>query len=562
MLFKRRKTYFVLLALFLLAHVAVVLLPFGDIKGTALCLLPPFVAISLALVSKEVYSSLLFGTLSGAALMHADATLFNFLPQAIVTMVGGNGNKIGLLDVLSDTWNMGILVFLVQIGIFVELINNSGVRAAFSNFAARHVKSRRSAQLTTLLLGCIFFIDDYFNCLTVGTIMRPITDSQKVSRAKLAYLIDSTGAPVCMLMPISSWVAAVSGYIESENVNGIDLFFRQIPFNYYCILTILMVAIIAFLNFDFGTMFAHEYNAQIKNDIFSSEERPYAEVERSQNRAHGSFVDLIIPIVVLVSSTLTSIIYTGGFFSTALSFENFLNAFANADASRGLAISSVITISFTMCYLRFRKILSLDSLMRAIPNGIKHMAVPLSILVLAWVFGSVIRYGLGTNEFFATMLGSAENFKKFLPAMIFLVSVVLAFATGTSWGTISVLAPIAVAVFSFDANETLCVIALSAVCAGAVCGDHASPISDTSIMASTGAQCSLMDHIVTQLPYVLTVVVVSFFSFVLAGFVQNAFVCLFMSMVMMIAVLVAIKAVNSIWHFGHYAEIQEIKSQK
>lgn len=543
---------------FVALHVAIFAMQDTSVAGTFLCILPPVVAIVLAMISHEVYSSLLFGCISGVALMEINTPISEFFPRAMEDLVGGNGSKIGLLDVLSDSWNMGIVVFLVVLGILADLLNRSGGRAAFTNFAAKRIKSRRGAQFVTFLLGCVFFIDDYFNCLTVGTIMRPITDEHKVSRAKLAYLVDSTASPICMIIPLSSWVAAVSGYVSTDKINGIDLFVAQIPYNYYCLLTILMVLLISVLNVDFGPMFRHEYNAQIKNDLFSTEERLYVESDIHSPEKKGSIWDLLIPFSALVALTLVSIVYTGGFFKGELSFDNFLNAFAESNAAKALAISSVLASVCTFVYLRLRHTLSLEESMKSIPSGVRHMAGPLTILILAWVFGSVIRYGLGTNDFFATLLSDADSFKKFLPAIIFLVSLFLAFAIGSSWGAISVLAPIAVSVFDYGTSPTLCVIALSAVCAGAVCGDHSSPISDTSIMASTGAHCSLMEHIVTQLPYVLVVVIVTFFSFILAGFVQNSMVCLFMSAMMLVAAFVVIKSLSNMRHFKEVAEIQEI----
>jgi len=538
----------------LLIHVWLVLVYDNGVVGTAWCLLPAATAIVMCLITKEVFSSLVYGSLSGAVLMMSSYDLVQMPYKAILCIVGGDGNGVGLLDILSNSSNMGIILFLVTAGVVVDLANRSGGRAAFTRWLSSRIKNRRGALLFTLILGMLCFIDDYFNCLTVGTVMRPVTDSHKISRAKLAYLVDSTAAPICMLAPLSSWVAAVSGYVETDKVNGVDLFFQQIPYNFYCLLTILMIIIISLLNIDFGPMLRHESNAQLNDDVFSTEDRPFEDTEQKEDSERvGSILDFFVPIVSLCVFSLIGILFTGGIFKGL----DFLAAFAESDAAKGLALGGVLTCIFTHVYFLIRRSVSFMDSMKAIPEGVKHMVVPITILTLAWLFGNIARQGLGLGDFFATFMSDFETYVKFLPAFIFLLACLMAFATGTSWGTIAILAPIAVSILDYAHNPTTCVIGLSAVCAGAVCGDHSSPISDTSIMASTGAHCSLMDHIWTQLPYVLLVVVISFIGFLLTGFVQSRIVCLFMTGVLLFAALLVIKAVVSVQHVGLFEEMAE-----
>lgn len=549
-----KTTFAVTIGILLLVHVWLVVLYNNGVTGTAWCLLPAATAITMCLITKEVFSSLIYGSVSGAILMMSSYDVTEIPRKVVLCIVGGDGNKVGLLDILGNSWNMGIILFLVTVGVVVDLVNRSGGRKAFTMRLSSHVKNRRGAMLFTLLLGLICFIDDYFNCLTVGTVMRPVTDSHKISRAKLAYLVDSTASPICILVPLSSWVAAVSGYVETDKVNGVDLFIQQIPYNFYSILTILMIVVISLLNIDFGPMLRHEYNAQLKNDVFSTEDRPFEDSERKESLEQvGSMWDFIIPVAAMCCFSLIGILYTGGLFNGA----NFLDAFAGSEASKGLALGGILTCCFSHFYFRFRRSVSFVNSMKSIPEGLKHMAVPIAILILAWLFGNIARQGLGLGDFFATFVGSFEAYVKFLPAFIFLLACFMAFATGTSWGTIAILAPIVVSILDYSANPTTCVIGLSAVCAGAVCGDHSSPISDTSIMASTGAHCSLMDHVVTQIPYVILVVVISFVGYLLTGFVQSQIVCLFITGILLMAALLVIKAVVSVWHVGLFEEMAE-----
>ncbi|MCQ2103598.1 MAG: Na+/H+ antiporter NhaC family protein [Fibrobacter sp.] len=549
------KTAFaVAMGLLVLLHVWLVVLYKDGVVGTAWCLLPAATAIAMCLITKEVFSSLLFGSLSGAILMMSSNELVDIPGKVILCIIGGGEKDVGLINILSSSWNVGILLFLFSLGILVDLVNKSGGRVAFTRLLTSRIKNRRGTQLLTMLVGCICFIDDYFNCLIVGTVMRPVTDSHKISRAKLAYLVDATAAPVCMIVPLSSWVAAVSGYVETEQITGVDLFFKQIPYNFYSLLTLLMIVLIAILNVDFGPMLRHERNAQLNNNVFSSNDRPYEDAEKRENEyVTGAVRDFLVPIFAMTLFCLGGILYTGGFFEGG----GFLSSFAASDAARGLALGGTLTCAFTFVYFRIRRSVSFVDSMNAIPNGIKHMAVPVAILVLAWLFGSIARQGLGIGDFFATFISGFEAYVKFLPAFFFLLACFIAFATGTSWGTIAILAPIVVSILNYSENPTTCVIGLSAVCAGAVCGDHSSPISDTSIMASTGAHCSLMDHVITQLPYVMLVVGISFVGYLLTGFVQSQIVCFFMTGVLLMASLLVIKAVLSVWHVGLFEEMAE-----
>ncbi|MBP3494016.1 MAG: Na+/H+ antiporter NhaC family protein [Oscillospiraceae bacterium] len=512
--------------------------------GTVWSLLPPVVAIVLALISKEVYSSLFIGVLVGTLLY----TQFN--PWNTVVEIAA-----GDLGIVANA-DFSIVMFLVLLGIMVDLMNKGGGSAAFGRWASKSVKTRCGAQLMSMLLGVLIFVDDYFNCLTVGAVMRPVTESHHISRAKLAYVIDATAAPVCMIAPVSSWAAAVAGYVQSDSVNGIELFIKQIPYNYYCLLTLVMIVTISLLNIDYGPMLKHEYNAQVKGDLFTTEERPFAGADDYEEGAKkGSVLDLVLPVVVLIASCIVGLIYTGGFFDGV----SFIDAFADCSAGPGLCIGSLIALVFTFVYFWLRGAIGFEKSMESIPNGFIQMIAPILILCLAWTLCGVTRYGLYSMEFVTAAMEGAGSLLNILPAIIFLIGAFIGFATGTSWGTIGIMAPIVVNVFNYDdpAQQTLCVIGLAAACAGGVMGDHCSPISDTTIMASAGAHCYHLNHVFTQLPYAITVGVVSFVSFLIAGFVQNAVICLAIGIVLMVGTLLVIKAIVSKKNAGIFAEMAE-----
>ena len=519
--------------------------------GTFWSLLPPIVAIVLALISKEVYSSLFFGCLVGALLYT------QFAPWDTITAV--IGADYGIISVLADSYNMGIIAFLVMLGIMVDLMNKGGGSEAFGRWATKSVKSRAGAQLLTMLLGVLIFVDDYFNCLTVGAVMRPVTESHHISRAKLAYVIDATAAPVCMIAPVSSWAAAVSGYVNSDSVNGFEMFIKQIPFNYYCLLTLVMIIVISLLNIDYGPMLKHEYNAQVKGDLFTTPERPFAGADDYEKPSKGksSVADLLLPVIVLIAACIVGMIYSGGFFEGA----SFIDAFSDADAAVGLSIGSLIGMIFTFVYFWLRGAISFEKSFESVPNGFIQMVSPILILTLAWTLCSFTRFALYSKFFVVDALAGAESLKQFLPAIIFVIGAAIGFATGTSWGTIGIMAPIVVSVFDYNVEPTLCVIGLAAACAGGVCGDHCSPISDTTIMASAGAHCYHLNHVFTQIPYAITVVCVSFVMFILAGLIQNWIICLAIGVVLMIAVLLVIKAIVSKKHAGMFAEMAEANKE-
>ena len=514
--------------------------------GTIWSLLGPVVAIVLALISKEVYSSLFIGCLVGTLLYT------QFRPwDTIVSLMTGDLGIVASAD-------FSIVLFLVLLGVMVDLMNKGGGSAAFGRWAKKSVKSRAGAQLITMLLGVLIFVDDYFNCLTVGAVMRPVTESHKISRAKLAYVIDATAAPVCMIAPVSSWAAAVAGYVQSDSVNGIELFIRQIPYNYYCLLTLLMIIVISLLNIDYGPMLTHEYNAQVKDDLFTTEHRPFAgDDEYEEGAKKGSVLDLILPVIVLIAACVIGLIYTGGFFDGVA----FIDAFADCSAGPGLCIGSLIGVLFTFVWFWLRGAISFEKSMESIPGGFTQMIAPILILCLAWTLCSVTRYGLYSMDFVVAAMEGAGSLMNILPAIIFIIGAFIGFATGTSWGTIGIMAPIVVNVFNYDdpMQQTLCVIGLAAACAGGVCGDHCSPISDTTIMASAGAHCYHLNHVYTQLPYAITVAAVSFVSFLIAGFVQNVVVCLIIAIVLMIATLLVIKAIVSKKNAAKFAEIAAVK---
>ena len=485
------------------------------VKNTIWALTPPLIAILLALITKEVYSSLFFGMVTGA-LLNANFDLVEGLNQLFPN---------GIMTVLSDKWNVGILVFLVILGTMVQLMNRTGGSAAFGVWAANHIKSRAGAQFSTMLLGCLIFIDDYFNCLTVGSVMRPVTDKHKISRAKLAYLIDSTAAPICIIAPISSWAAAVSGFVKEEN--GISIFIQSIPFNFYALLTLLMMLFIIFMKVDFGPMLLHEKNA-LRGDLFTTNCAKQSDGEGQKEGKKGRVSDLIIPVVLLVVGCVIGMIYTGGYFSG----KSFVDAFAASDASVGLVMGSAVSLVITIIYYLSRKSLLYSDCMECLPDGVKQMVPAMLILAFAWTLKSMTD-SLGAAVYVASLVeNSASGLMGFFPAIIFVVAVVLAFASGTSWGTFGILIPIVVSCFH-DVDPQLMIISISACMAGAVCGDHCSPISDTTIMSSAGAQCEHLNHVTTQLPYALTAASVSFLTFLVAGFTKSAMLSLLFGIVVM-----------------------------
>ena len=519
--------------------------------GTFWSLLPPIVAIVLALISKEVYSSLFLGCLVGALLVS------NFHPwETVVQLVEGDN---GIVTTVSDSGNIAIIVFLVVLGIMVDLMNKTGGSEAFGRWAKKAVKSRAGAQLMTMLLGVLIFIDDYFNCLTVGAVMRPVTESHKISRAKLAYVIDSTAAPVCMIAPVSSWAAAVSGYVNSESVSGIQMFIRQIPWNYYCLLTLVMIVVISLLNIDFGPMLTHEYNAQVKDDLFTTEHRPFAGADDyEEGEKKSSVLDLLLPVIVLIATCIIGLIYTGGYFDAESgNYHAFMAAFSDASSGAGLAIGSMIALVFTFVYFWLRGSIGFEKSFESVPNGFIQMISPILILTFAWTLCGLTRYGMYSANFVVNAMSGAGELAKFLPAVIFIIGAAIGFATGTSWGTIGIMAPIVVQVFDFNTQPILCTIGLAAACSGGVMGDHCSPISDTTIMASAGAHCYHLNHVFTQIPYALTVAGVAFVSFILAGLIQNVVICLIIAIALMIATLLVIKAIVAKKHAGIFQEMAE-----
>ena len=516
--------------------------------GTFWSLLPPIVAIVLALISKEVYSSLFLGCLVGALLYT------QFAPwDTIVTLVGAD---YGIISVLADSGNMGIIVFLVTLGIMVDLMNKGGGSEAFGRWAKKTVHTRCGAQLLTMLLGVLIFVDDYFNCLTVGAVMRPVTESHKISRAKLAYVIDSTAAPVCMIAPVSSWAAAVSGYVQSPSINGIELFLKQIPWNYYCLLTLLMIVIISVLNIDYGSMLTHEYNAQVKDDLFTTPERPFAGADdyEAPSKGKSSVLDLLVPVIVLIAVCIISLVYSGGYFDGGMTF---MEAFSAAEAGAALAIGGLIGCVFTFIYFWLRGAIGFEKSMESVPQGFIQMIAPILILTFAWTLCSFTRFAMYSADFVSNAMANVGDLRMFLPAIIFIIGAAIGFATGTSWGTIGIMAPIVVSVFNYDAEPILCTIGLAAACSGGVMGDHCSPISDTTIMASAGAHCYHLNHVFTQLPYALTVAAVSFVSFILAGLIQNVFVNLLIAVVLMVGTLLVIRAIVAKKHAGIFQEMAE-----
>ena len=479
-----------------------------QVYATFWALLPPIIAIVLALITKEVYSSLFIGIVVGA-LFYSGFSFEGTLNHIFFEEV--DDASYGMISVLSDSSNVGILIFLVILGTLVALMNNAGGSAAFGRWATTHIKTRVGAQLATIALGVLIFVDDYFNCRTVGSVMRPVTDTHNISRAKLAYLIDATAAPVCIIAPISSWAAAVAGFASKSDANGIALFISAIPYNFYALLTILMMITLSVTKTDFGPMALHERNA-LKGDLFTTEARPYADADAHEDTSKGKVIDLVLPVVVLVIACIIGLIYTGGFFSG----ESFVSAFANCSASMGLVLGSSVALVFAIIFFMIRRVLSFKDCMACIPEGFKAMVPAILILTFAWTLKSMTD-SLGAAEFVAGVVkASAGSFMNFLPAVVFIIACLLSFATGTSWGTFGILIPIVLEVFGAS-GTALSTISMSACMAGAVCGDHCSPISDTTIMSSAGAQCDHVNHVSTQLPYAISVAGISFVTYLICG---------------------------------------------
>lgn len=508
--------------------------PISAAVGSLWSLLPPIVAIGLALITKEVYSSLFVGSLTGAVIYAASSS--SGIEGVFTTVVHD-----GLIANLSDSYNVGILIFLVVLGTIVALMNKAGGSRAYGEWAAKHIKSKTGACISTFVLGALIFVDDYFNCLTVGSVMRPISDKYKVSRSKLAYIIDATAAPICIIAPVSSWAAAVSGTVEG--VNGIQLFISTIPYNLYALLTIIMVIFISLTGVDYGPMKLHEDNAE-KGDLFTTRRTVYDTADDT-DVSGGKVIDLIIPVIILIICCITGMIYSGGFFSG----ESFVDAFANCDASYALSLGSIISLILIIVYFLARRVLTFDECMNAIPAGFKQMVPAILILTFAWTLKTMTGL-LEAGAYVSGIVKSASAIAILLPCILFVVALGLAFATGTSWGTFGILIPIVTGIFSSElagvseAGEIpkMVIICISACLAGAVCGDHCSPISDTTIMASTGAQCDHVNHVSTQLPYALTVAAVCVVGYIFSGFVQNTFAVLGLSIVLMMAVLLFIRS--------------------
>ena len=494
----------------------------GQVQGTIWALVPPIIAIGLALITKEVYSSLFIGIVTGALFY----SKFSFLGTMDAVI-----NE-GLISAVSDT--AGIFIFLVELGVLVALVNRAGGSAAFGKWAATHIKSRVGAMIATFILGVLIFIDDYFNCLTVGSVMRPVTDNHKISRSKLAFIIDATAAPICMIAPISSWAAAVSAY--AEDGRGLDLFITAIPYNFYSLLTLVFVVAISVMGFDYGTMAMQEYKAKFKGELGVVEEIT-AEEEGNSN---GKVIDLILPVVFLVAVCVFALVYNGGI----LDGVNFVDAFANTDATVGLPWGGLIALVASIAFLLIRKVINFKDAMAAIPKGFNAMVPAILILTFATAIKNMTGL-LGAKYYVGDLMtGAAEGLANFLPAIIFVVACVLAFATGTSWGTFGILIPIVTYLYAGTPDAELMVISMSACLAGAVCGDHCSPISDTTIMSSAGAQCEHISHVSTQLPYALTIAAISFVTYIIAGFVQVWYIVLPIGVVLTIGTLLVLKAVT------------------
>jgi tetracycline resistance efflux pump len=497
----------------------------SNVYATFWSLLPPIIAIVLALITKEVYSSLFIGIVSGA-LLYANFNPLNAF-NAMFTE--------GFIASLSDSWNVGILIFLVVLGTIVCLMNKAGGSAAYGRWATQRIRTRKGAMLSTFGLGVLIFVDDYFNCLTVGNVMRPITDKHKISRAKLAYLVDSTAAPICMIAPISSWAAAVTGVVEGYD--GLDLFIRAIPYNLYSLLTLAMIIIITLLGIEYGPMRKHEENAILLGDLYTTPDRPFEGQDVETHAGKGKVIDLIVPVVILIVFCILGMVYTGGILEGA----NIIDAFANSDASLGLSLGSCLALILILIYLLARKVLTFNECMECFPEGFKAMVPAILILTFAWTLSGLTSL-LGSKEYVSGIFEGATGLKIMLPAIVFAVAIGMSFATGTSWGTFGILLPIVVDV---GLDPQLLIISVSACLAGAVCGDHCSPISDTTIMSSTGAMCNHINHVTTQLPYAMTVAAVSLVGYIIAGFLQSAWIVLPLSIIMLLGVLFIIKLATS-----------------
>ena len=495
----------------------------SNMYATFWSLVPPLVAIVLALITKEVYSSLFIGIFTGA-LFYA-----NFNPvltlNAIVDM---------LIENIGDGWNVGILIFLVTLGAMVALMNKAGGSAAYGQWASKRIKTKKGATMSTFGLGLLLFVDDYFNCLTLGSVMMPVTDKHKVSRAKLAYIVDSTAAPICIIAPISSWAAAVTSSVDSDTIDGFNVFLRAIPYNLYALATMAMIVIIVLMDFDYGKMEKHETAARA-GDIFGGEPNEYADIDDKPVSPNGKTIDLILPILALIVCCVTGMIYTGGFFEGA----SFIDSFANCNPSIGLPLGSIAALMITFLLYIPRKILTFKQFTSGLPEGFIRMVPAILILSFAWTISSFCRDALGASEFVGTIVSDNAAASAFLPALMFVIAAGIAFSIGTSWGTFGILIPIAIAIFP-DMSEIL-IITIAACLAGAVVGDHISPISDTTIMSSTGTKCNYIVHVTTQMPYALLVAVVSFFGYIVAGFVQNPVVPLIFTLILLFAAILGIK---------------------
>ena len=521
---KKKIVSSIVAVVFIVAIFAVAILTAGNnFSGTFWALIPPFVAIALALVTKEVYSSLFIGIVLGglfAANLNPVGALDNILNDGLIAAVSGTA---------------GIFIFLVILGAMVALINKAGGSAAFGRWAETHIKSRVGAMIATFILGVLIFIDDYFNCLTVGSVMRPVTDSHKISRAKLAFIIDATAAPICMIAPVSSWAAAVAEFTEGTGYSGIDLFIRAIPYNFYSLLMLVFVIAIAVMKFDFGPMKLHEFNAMTKGDLFTSGQDDVETSEQVDANPKGKVIDLILPVVVLVVLSVLGLLYVGGFFAG----DDFVTAFGNTDATVGLPWGAILALIVTVIYLIARRIMTFKEAMACIPKGFNAMVPAILILTFATALKNMTGL-LSADVYVAGLMESAAaGLEGFLPAIIFLVACVLAFSTGTSWGTFGILIPIVTAMF--EPTSSFFIIGISACLAGAVCGDHCSPISDTTIMSSAGSQSNHINHVSTQLPYAITVAAVSFVTYLLAAFIPNAYVLLPAGIVILLVTLFVIK---------------------
>lgn len=501
----------------------------SNMYATFWSLVPPLVAIILALITKEVFSSLFVGIVTGALFY----TNFN-VKEAFIVMVTNNTEG-GLLYNVTKSSNGGILVFLVVLGIMVALMNKAGGSAAYGRWASSVIRTRKGALLSTFVLGVLVFVDDYFNCLTVGSVMRPVTDTHNVSRAKLAYIIDATAAPVCIIAPISSWAAAVSGVVEGYN--GLELFIRAIPYNFYALLTIVAMITLTLLNFDFGPMYVHEHNAQVNNDLYTTDARPYENASVVEVTGKGGVIDLVLPVIVLIICCVIGMIYTGGFFEGV----SFVDAFADCDASTSLALGSIAALLLTFVLYIPRRVLKFGEFMECLPEGFRAMVPAILILTFAWTLSGITGL-LGADVFVAGLLESSKGMiHMLLPIIVFAIAIFLAFSTGTSWGTFGILLPIVVPIL--DPSSELMVITVAATLAGAVAGDHCSPISDTTIMASTGAQCDHINHVSTQLPYAIMVAIVAAVNYILAALIQNWIINLPIAIVSMVLVIVVMSKV-------------------